>query len=104
MSNRAAAWLRRKRWAEALADCNAVLRGGCARLAVLTVAHALIAHPPGRRRSSAITLKALFRRGKAHEGLGDADAALADFKRVVELEPNNAAALEEARMPACAAR
>ena len=43
-------------------------------------------------------LKALFRRGKAHEGLGDADAALADFKRVVELEPNNAAAREEVRM------
>ena len=42
-------------------------------------------------------LKALFRRGKAHEGLGDADAALADFKRVVELEPNNAAAREEVR-------
>ena len=47
-------------------------------------------------------VKALFRRGKAHEGLGDADAALADFKRVVELEPHNAAALEEARAAACA--
>ena len=46
-------------------------------------------------------LKALFRRGKAHEGLGDADAALADFKRVAELEPNNAAAREEARQLCC---
>lgn len=42
-------------------------------------------------------LKALFRRGKAYEGLGDAENALADFKRVVELEPNNAAARDEAR-------
>ena len=42
-----------------------------------------------------ITVKALFRRAKAHEGLGDADAALRDFRRVAELEPGNAAAAEE---------
>ncbi len=30
LANRAAAWLRRKQWAAALADCNRVLRSGCA--------------------------------------------------------------------------
>ena len=29
LSNRAAAWLRRKQWDAALADCNRVLRSGC---------------------------------------------------------------------------
>ena len=65
----------------------------------MRVAAALRPPPDVRRRTNNVMLKALFRRGKAHEGLGDADAALADFKRVVELEPNNAAAREEARKP-----
>lgn len=102
LSNRAAVWLRRKRWPEALADCNAVLRGGCVQLAALRFAQALNSPPPWSRRANTVMIKALFRRGKAHEGMGNADAALADFKRVVELEPNNAAALEEARTPAYA--
>ena len=29
LANRAVAWLRRKQWAAALADCNRVLRSGC---------------------------------------------------------------------------
>ena len=40
-------------------------------------------------------MKALFRRGKAHEGLGDVKPAYRDFRQVVELEPNNVAALVE---------
>ncbi len=44
-----------------------------------------------------MALKALFRRAKAHEGRGHADAAQADFKRVAELQPHNADAQEEAR-------
>ncbi len=44
-----------------------------------------------------MALKALFRRAKAHEGRGDADAAQADFKRVAELQPYNVDAQEEAR-------
>ena len=47
LSNRAAAWLKRKRWPEALADCNAVLRDGCALPAAPHVAMALIALLPG---------------------------------------------------------
>ena len=42
-----------------------------------------------------VALKALFRRAKAHEGLGDANAALADYKRVVELQPENTDAADE---------
>jgi hypothetical protein len=49
------------------------------------------------RRTDDVALKALFRRAKAHEGRGDADAAQADFKRVAELQPHNADAQEEAR-------
>ncbi len=96
LSNRAAAWLRRKRWQEALADSNRVLRLGCAVTLVCALQRADSALY-GRRRANNVMLKALFRRGKAHEGLGDAESALADFKRVVELEPNNAAARDEAR-------
>jgi tetratricopeptide (TPR) repeat protein len=80
LANRAAAWLRRKQWDAALADCNRVLRSG---------------------RTDEIALKALFRRAKAHEGRGDADAARADFARVAELQPHNADAREEVR---CALR
>lgn len=29
LSNRAACWLRRKQWRQALADCNRVIRSGC---------------------------------------------------------------------------
>lgn len=42
-----------------------------------------------------VALKALFRRGKAREGLGDADGALADFKAVAELQPANGEAADE---------
>lgn len=31
LANRAACWLRRKQWRRALADCNRVIRSGCAR-------------------------------------------------------------------------
>lgn len=78
LSNRAACWLRRKQWAKAMKDCNAVLRAG--------------------RPHDEVTIKALFRRAKAHEGLGDADAAQADFKRVLELQPHNADAAEQLEM------
>ena len=74
LCNRAAALLRLGRHEEARADCDGVLRAG---------------------RADALSVKALFRRAKAHEGLGDADAAEADLRRVVELEPHNAAAKEE---------
>lgn len=75
LANRAACWLRRKQWSRALQDCNAVLRAG--------------------RPYDDVTVKALFRRAKAHEGLGDADAAQADFRRVLELQPSNADAQEQ---------
>jgi tetratricopeptide (TPR) repeat protein len=78
LANRAACWLRRKQWAKAMADCNAVLRAG--------------------RPHDEVTIKALFRRAKAHEGLGDADSAQADFKRVLDLQPNNVDAAEQLEM------
>ena len=73
-SNRAACRLKMGRYSEAVEDCNEVLRSG---------------------RCDAIAVKALFRRGKAHEGLGDVKPAYRDFRQVVELEPNNVAALVE---------
>ena len=73
-SNRAACRLKLGRYSEAVEDCNEVLRSG---------------------RCDAIAVKALFRRGKAHEGLGDVKPAYRDFRQVVELEPNNVAALVE---------
>ena len=50
-----------------------------------------------RSRTDDVAVKALFRRAKAHEGRGDADAAQADFRRVAELQPHNADAQEEVR-------
>ena len=73
-SNRAACHLKLGRYSDAVEDCNEVLRSG---------------------RCDAIAVKALFRRGKAHEGLGDVKPAYRDFRQVVELEPNNVAALVE---------
>jgi len=74
LCNRAAVSLRRRRFAAARRDASAVLRAG--------------------RAHDETTLKALWRRGKAHEGRGDADAAAADFARVLELQPSNAEARE----------
>eukprot|EP00958_Prasinococcus_capsulatus_P025865 scaffold4477_cov417-Prasinococcus_capsulatus_cf.AAC.6 len=74
VANRAACWLKRRRWWECLEDCNMVLRSG---------------------RSDSIALKALFRRGKANEAIGDADAAYMDYKRCTELEPGNREAMEK---------
>lgn len=78
LANRAACWLRRKQWAKAMRDCNAVLRAG--------------------RPHDEVTIKALFRRAKAHEGMGDADSAQADFRRVLELQPHNSDAAEQLEM------
>lgn len=72
--NRAACHLQLKDFDRAVADCNEVLRAG---------------------RCDGVAVKALFRRGKAHEGLGDVKPAYRDFQQVVALEPNNRAALEE---------
>jgi len=73
-SNRGACQLKLGRYVDAVEDCNEVLRSG---------------------RCDAVAVKALFRRGKAHEGLGDVKPAYRDFRQVVELEPNNVAALME---------
>ncbi|KAK9823016.1 hypothetical protein WJX81_007094 [Elliptochloris bilobata] len=64
-NNRALARLRLGRWADAEADCDAVL-----------------AREPRN-------VKALLRRGAAWEKLGRADEALQDFRRAAELEPQN---------------
>ena len=74
LCNRAACWLKRRRWAEARADCNDVLRSG---------------------RADKIAVKALFRRAKAFEGLGMPEDALRDYKRSLELEPGNKYAKEQ---------
>ena len=68
LCNRAQCWLKRKMWTQAIQDCNRILRTG---------------------RSDDITVKALYRRAKAEEGLGDAESAERDFKRVLELQPHN---------------
>lgn len=68
LCNRAQCWLKRKMWTQAIHDCNRILRTG---------------------RSDDITLKALYRRARAEEGLGDAESAERDFKRVLELQPHN---------------
>lgn len=72
--NRAACWLKRRRWEEAKRDCDAVLRSG---------------------RADGIAVKALYRRAKALEGMGFPDEALRDLRRVLELEPGNKDAKEE---------
>lgn len=71
--NRAAGWLNCGEWDQVLSDCDEVLRLG---------------------RSNSLTVKALYRRGKAHEAFGDADNARRDFENALLLEPNNRLALE----------
>ncbi|QDZ22239.1 hypothetical protein A3770_07p47570 [Chloropicon primus] len=71
--NRAACFLRCGEWSAAVTDSDEVLR----------------LCPP-----SSLTVKALFRRGKAHEALGDADAARRDFESALMLEPQNKLATE----------
>ena len=46
--------------------------------------------------SSSLTVKALYRRGKAHEAFGDADSARRDFENALMLEPRNQLAMEAA--------
>ena len=67
LSNRAACSLRMRRHAACVADCTAVLRA--------------------TRPHDESTAKALFRRARAKEALGDADGAMADFGRLLELQP-----------------
>ncbi|KAK3255530.1 hypothetical protein CYMTET_35290 [Cymbomonas tetramitiformis] len=74
LANRAACWLKRKQWQKALEDCNKVLRSG---------------------RIDDVAVKALFRRAKANEGLGDADSAMRDLNRVADIQPHNRDALYE---------
>ena len=69
LANRAAMWLKRRDWAAATADCNAVLAGSP---------------------SAQLAAKSLFRRAKAAEGCGDADAAIADLRAAAELAPDAA--------------
>jgi len=71
--NRAAAWLSCGEWRRALDDCDEVLRLG---------------------QSNSLTVKAFYRRGKAHEAFGDADSARRDFESALLLEPQNKLALE----------
>ncbi len=66
--NRAAALLGCGEWQRVLSDCDEVLRLG---------------------QSNTLTVKALFRRGQAHEALGDADNARRDFENALQLEPGN---------------
>lgn len=63
--NRAAVALKLQQWANAITDCEKVLA------------------------IDALHVKAHFRRGTARAALGDHDAALADFKKVLELDPTN---------------
>ena len=71
--NRAAGWLQVGEWRNAVADCDEVLRLG---------------------QGGSLTVKALYRRGKAHEAFGDADSARRDFENALQLEPRNKPALE----------
>jgi len=71
--NRAAAYLSCGEWNKTISDCDEVLRLG---------------------QSNALTVKALYRRGKAYESLGDADNARRDFENALLLEPNNKLAFE----------
>mmetsp|Transcript_78168 Transcript_78168/g.121948 ORF Transcript_78168/g.121948 Transcript_78168/m.121948 type:complete len:721 (-) Transcript_78168:69-2231(-) len=64
--NKAACGLRLEDWELALAACNSVLKGDSS------------------------NAKALFRRGSAHIGLKNIGGAVADARRCLELEPNNA--------------
>ena len=64
-NNRAMALLKLGRWADALADCDAVLA------------------------ADASNVKALLRKGQAHQELGDSDAARAVLQRALELQPEN---------------
>jgi len=74
-TNRAACRKHRKMFQEAIEDCNFVIFAGGA--------------APTR-----CVVKAFYRRARAHEGLGDADAAILDFQRTLQIEPNNEAALK----------
>lgn len=71
--NRAACRLKLEDWRSAIADCDCVIRLG---------------------RTSGVTVKALYRRGKAHEAVGEVDNARRDFELAAELEPSNPALLE----------
>lgn len=44
---------------------------------------------------SSVSAKVFFRRGMANKSLHDQDAAIKDFKRALELEPNDAAIKKE---------
>lgn len=52
--------------------------------------------PDSSNRSDSVVLKALFRRAKAHEGLGHVDKAMEDFRKCLELEPHNVDARDQA--------
>ena len=49
----------------------------------------------GSGRNESVYLKAMFRRGKAYAGIGEADAAWRDFQKCLELEPTNADAAQQ---------
>jgi len=73
LCNRAACHLRAKRWRACVADCDAALALDGARA------------------------KALYRRARAAEGLGDLAAAARDYKAFLVLEPRHKDATERAR-------
>ena len=72
-ANRAQCMLKLKHWRRARADCDMALR------------------------IESANAKVLFRRGQALRALGTEDEALADFERVLELDPANAAAAQHAK-------
>jgi hypothetical protein len=46
-------------------------------------------------RCDGVAVKALFRRAKGFEGVGDLDGAMKDLKTVAEIQPHNRDALKE---------
>ena len=90
LCNRAAAGLKLKRWHDVIEDCTASLRISH------TQYHSQGSSGDSEQMSSsptATTAKLYYRRARALEMIGDADGAVRDMKRVLELEPNNASAL-----------